>query len=85
MSARGGRRRRRWLIASAVIVIVAIWALVLGLRVVSAYHHDRSGLDALEQIKANLTPDDLTSSTTVHQLDQARTQFASAQSDLSSP
>jgi hypothetical protein len=66
-------------------VIVAIWALVLGLRVVSAYHHDRSGLDALEQIKANLTPDDLTSSTTVHQLDQARTQFASAQSDLSSP
>jgi hypothetical protein len=66
-------------------VIVAIWALVLGLRVVSAYHHDRSGLDALEQINANLTPDDLTSSTTIHQLDQAGAQFASAQSDLSSP
>jgi hypothetical protein len=66
-------------------VVVAIWALVLGLRVVSAYHHDRSGLDALEQVKANLTPNNLTSSASVDQLDQAHAQFASAESDLSSP
>jgi hypothetical protein len=85
VSASGGRRRRRWLIASAILVIVVVWALVLGLKSLSAYHHDKSGLAVLEQVKSNLTPGDLTSSASVQLLNEAEAEFASAQSDLSSP
>jgi Protein of unknown function (DUF4012) len=80
-----GRRRRRWWIALTVIVIVVIWALVLGLKTLSAYRHDKSGLAALEQVKADLSPGDLTSAQSTHLLDQAHAEFAAAQSDLSSP
>ena len=85
VSARGNRRRRRWLIATVIVAVVAVWALVLGVKTLSAYHHDRDGLAALEQIKANLTPGQLTSSATERVLDQASAQFASAHADLSSP
>ena len=85
VSARGNRRRRRWLIATVIVAVVAAWALVLGVKTLSAYHHDRDGLAALEQVKANLTPGQLTSSATERVLDQASAQFASAHSDLSSP
>jgi hypothetical protein len=81
----GGRRRRRWLIATAITVVVVVWALILGVKTLSAYHHDKSGLAALEQVKANLSPGGLTSSTSMHLLDEAHAEFASAQSDLSSP
>jgi hypothetical protein len=67
------------------VAVVAVWALVLGVKTLSAYHHDRDGLAALEQIKANLTPGQLTSSATERVLDQASAQFASAHADLSSP
>jgi hypothetical protein len=67
------------------VVVVACWAAILGLRTLSAYHHDRSGLAALQQVKSNLTPSDLTSAASVRLLDQAHAEFASAQSDLSSP
>jgi hypothetical protein len=73
------------LIATAIVVVVVAWSLILGLRAMSAYHHDKSGLAALEQVKANLTPGDLTSSESVSLLDEAHTEFAAAQSDLSSP
>ena len=51
-----GRRRRRWLIALAIIVVVVVWGLILGLKTLSAYHHDKRGLAALEQVKADLSP-----------------------------
>lgn len=85
VSESGGRRRRRWLIATAVAVLVVAWALFLGVRTMSAYRHDKSGLAAIEQVKANLTPGSVTSSASEQLLDQARAEFASAQSDLSSP
>ncbi len=85
VSARGNRRRRRWLIASLIVAVVAVWALVVGVKTLSAYHHDRDGLAALEQINANLSPGQLTSSATERVLDRASAQFASAHADLSSP
>ena len=80
-----GRRRRRWLIALAVIVVVVVWALIVGLKTLSAYHHDKRGLAALEQVKADLSPGDLTSTQSTRLLDEAQAEFASAQSELSSP
>ena len=79
VSARGGLRRRRWLIATAILAVVVVWAVILGVRTLSAYHHDKRGLAALEQVKANLAPGDLTSSTSVRLLDEAHAEFASAQ------
>lgn len=80
-----GRRRRRWLIALAVIVVVVVWGVIVGLKTLSAYHHDKRGLAALEQVKADLSPGELTSAQSTRLLDQAHAEFASAQSDLSSP
>ncbi len=51
----------------------------------SAYRHDKNGLAVLQQVKANLTPGQVTSSASEKLLDQAHAEFASAQSDLSSP
>ena len=85
VSKRGGKRRRRRLIGACVLVIVALWAVILAERTLSAYHHDKSGLAALQQVKSNLSPRDLTSSASVRILNQAHAEFASAQSELSSP
>ena len=82
---RGGGRRRKWLIVSVVVVVVVVWLLVLGVKTMSAYRHDKRGLALLEQVKSNLGPGDLTSSGSVRVLDQAHAEFTSAQSDLSSP
>ena len=73
------------MIAGAVLVVVVVWGLVLGAKTMSAYHHDRIGLAALEQVKADLSPGNLTSSTSTRLLDQAHAEFVSAQADLSSP
>jgi hypothetical protein len=80
-----GRHRRRWLIAGGIIIILLVWGAYLGARAVSAYHHDQKGLAALEQVKSNLGPNDLTSSGSIKLLDQAQAEFASASSELSSP
>jgi len=84
-SERGRRRRRRWLIGSAVIVVLVAWLAFLSARSLSAYHHDKQGLDLLEQVKAHLSPNDLTSSGSERLLDEAHAEFTTAQSDLSSP
>ncbi len=65
--------------------VVVAWAAILGLRTLSAYRHDKSGLAALEQVKADLSPGDLTSAQSKQLLDQAHAEFVSAESDLSSP
>jgi Protein of unknown function (DUF4012) len=82
---RGRRRRRRWLIALGIVVIILAWGGLLAAKSISAYHHDQQGLDSLEQVKSNLTPDSVTTSSSVKLLDRAQAEFASAQSDLSSP
>ncbi len=84
VSERVGWRRRRWLIV-VIVAVVVIWLLVLGARSVSAYRHDKNGLALLEQVKSNLSPNDLTSSGSERLLDEAHAEFTSAQSDLSSP
>ncbi len=71
--------------ATAVVLVLAVWAVVLTARSLSAYHHDRRGLAELAQVKSDLSPGDLTSSAAIRMLDQAHAEFASAQADLSSP
>ena len=85
VSERVGWRRRTWLIIGGVVVLLVVWGALLAVKTVSAYHHDQQGLASLEQVKADLSPDQLTSAGSVHLLDAARAEFASAQSDLSSP
>jgi hypothetical protein len=85
VSERVGWRRRTWLIIGGVVVLLLAWGALLATKTVSAYHHDQQGLARLEQVKNGLTPDDLTSAGSVQLLDAARAEFASAQSDLSSP
>ena len=58
---------------------------ILAVKAVSAYHHDQKGLAALQQVRSQLGPDDLTSSSSVVQLDAARAEFDAAGSALSSP
>ena len=70
---------------SAIVVVLAAWLVFLAARSVSAYRHDKQGLDLLEQVKSHLSPNDLTSSGSERLLDEAHAEFSSAQSDLSSP
>ncbi len=85
MSKTDGRRRRRWLIGGPVVLILLAWAGILAAKGLSAYHHDQQGLAALQQVRAELGPDDLTSTASVQRLDGAQMQFDAATSDLSSP
>ncbi len=85
VSERVGWRRRTWLIIAAIVVVLAVWAGLLAVKAWSAYRHDQKGLASLEQVKSELTPGELTSAGSVHLLDAARAEFASAQADLSSP
>ncbi len=66
-------------------MLVLAWAGYLAAMGISAYHHDQQGLAALQQVRSELGPDDLTSTASVHRLDAARAQFDAATSDLSSP
>ncbi len=85
VSERVGWRRRTWLVISAVVLVLVVWGALVAVKTVSAYHHDKQGLASLEQVKANLTPGQLTSAESVHLLDAAKAEFAAARSDLSSP
>ncbi len=66
-------------------MVVLAWAGLLAAGMVSAYHHDQDGLDALQQVKSNLSPGAITEEGTVRTLDHAQSEFASARSALSSP
>ncbi len=85
VSKRVGRRRRRWFIGAAIIVLLAAWVSILVAKSWSAYHHDQQGLAALQAVRTELGPDDLTSTASVARLEGARAQFDEASSDLSSP
>jgi hypothetical protein len=85
MGKRDSRRRRRWLIGGTAVVVVLVWMAILAAKAVSAYHHDQQGLTALQQVRSELGPDDLTSTASVDRLVGARAQFDAASADLSSP
>jgi hypothetical protein len=73
------------MIGAGVVVVVVAWLAYFGVSSLSAYRHDKDGLALLEQVRSDLSPGQLTSSTSVRLLDQAEAQFAAAHSDLSSP
>ncbi|MGH9080540.1 MAG: DUF4012 domain-containing protein [Acidimicrobiales bacterium] len=79
------RRKRRWIIGGTIVLLVVVWLAILSAKAVSAYHHDQQGLAALQQVRSELGPDDLTSTVSVDRLNGARAQFDAASSDLSSP
>ncbi len=79
------RRRGRWWIIGALVVLVVAWLAVLSIRTWSAYRHDQQGLAALSTVRSNLTPGQLTAEESVRLLDVAHGEFAAAQADLSSP
>ena len=56
----GRRRRRRWLIGAGVVVLVLAWGAFIGAGVLSAYHHDQRGLDALQSVRQSSDPTTLT-------------------------
>ena len=85
VSKRVGWRRRTWLIIAAIVVLLVAWVGLLSVKAWSAYRHDQKGLASLEQVKSELTPGELTSAGSVHLLDAARAEFASAKAYLSSP
>lgn len=66
-------------------VVVAAWAVVAGVRVWSAYAHDRQGMAALDAVRTNPDPTTLTTGETSRALTAAATQFAAARRDLSGP
>lgn len=68
-----------------VLVVLVAWAAVLAEQTWSAYRHDQRGLAAISEVRSHLDPGQLTAQQSVHQLDVARAEFASASSELSSP
>ncbi|MGO8871928.1 MAG: DUF4012 domain-containing protein [Acidimicrobiales bacterium] len=81
----GRRRRRVWVGALVVVLLLVAWIALLAARTASAYRHDKQGLATLEQVRSNLTPNGITSEGSQQLLDQAQSEFDSATSDLSSP
>jgi len=66
------------------LALCAIWAAFAADKVVASYHADQNGIAALDQVRGQLAPDELTSGSTRHVLDSARMEFASAHDSLSS-
>ena len=85
MTERGRRRRTRWLIGAAVIVLLLAWGAFVGAGVWSAYHHDQRGLDALQAVRQTSDPTTLTASSTEATLHGAAAEFGAAHDDLTGP
>jgi len=81
----GRRRRRRWLIGAGVVVLVLAWGAFIGAGVLSAYHHDQRGLDALQSVRQSSDPTTLTASSTVATLHGAAAEFGAAHDELTGP
>lgn len=62
-----------------------MWGALVAVKTRSAYQHDQRGLASLQQVKGNLSPGQVTAASSIRLLDNARVEFAAAQSDLSSP
>jgi Protein of unknown function (DUF4012) len=77
-------RRTRWIVGAIILILVA-WGVVVGVRVWSAYRHDRQGLAALNEVRANLDPSTVTASSTEQSLRAASAEFASAHESLTGP
>ncbi len=84
MSDTAKRRRGKWVVAAAVVVLVA-WGAVVAAHVWSAYRHDQRGLAELTTVRANLDPTTATASSTEASLRSAAAEFSSADASLTGP
>ncbi len=73
------------MIAGGVLAVLVAWGALLAAKAWSAYRHDKTGLEQLQSVHADLAPGQLTEAGTVRALQSARAEFAAAQSQLSSP
>ncbi len=78
------RRWRRRLVV-AVLGLVVLWVGAVSLTALAAYDHARRGLDQLQALRANLSPDQVSAPGTRRALDAARAQFDAAHADLTEP
>lgn len=85
MSNPGGRRRRRWILAVGILLVLLAWSGVLAAKTWSAYRHDQQGLAQLDAVRANLDPGQVTAASTQRSLETAEAEFDAARADLSSP
>ncbi len=85
MSNPGGRRRRRWILAVGILLVLLAWSGVLAAKTWSAYRHDQQGLAQLDAVRANLAPGQVTAPSTQRSLEAAQAAFDAARADLSSP
>jgi hypothetical protein len=67
-----------------VVVVVVAWGAVVGLTLLGAYRHDRSGLATLSVVRARLTASSVTGTATSDALVAAEGQFAAARRSLGS-
>lgn len=73
------------MIVGVVFVLLAVWAGVAVSTAAAAYRHDKAGLTLMNGARSGLNPTSATSGSTQAQLTGARSEFAAASSDLSSP
>jgi len=66
------------------VVVVVAWGAVVGLTLLGAYRHDRSGLAILSVVRARLTASSVTGTATSDALVAAEGQFAAARRSLGS-
>jgi len=76
--------RRRRVVTLAVVLVVG-WGLVVAVLLASATLSLASGSDALSDVRADATVDDLTSQATIEELDGAEDDFAAARDRLANP
>ena len=67
------------------VVLVLAWGAFIGAGVLSAYHHDQRGLDALQSVRQSSDPTTLTASSTVATLHGAAAEFGAAHDELTGP
>ncbi len=83
------RERRRWsrrtkVVVAALTGVVVAWVAVVGLTLLGAYRHDRTGLGALAVVRARLSASSVTGTSMIRVLDSAESQFADAHRALGS-
>jgi len=78
-------RRTKWIVGSAVVVVLLGWGVYVAAGVWSAYRHDERGLAGLEAVRSNLDPSTVTASATEQSLRAASAEFATAHASLTGP
>ncbi len=78
-------RRTRWIVGSAVVVLLVAWTAFVAVGVWTAYHHDERGMADLNSVRNHLDPATVTASATERSLRTASTEFAAAHGELTGP